>query len=419
MTALRLAAEQPERVSHLVIAGGFASRLLDDRPTPRPTRAGAMERMRADWPAYLDEFFGIVFSEPHSTKPYEDGVLRGGCGDRRRDRRDGAGRLVRRRPARACQARALPDARDPRRRRPPRALRATASRSPRWFPARACSRSAAAATCMPARDPVAFGRAVRDFVGAAPARSTWVRGDGEEAPGALRLERDRPRPRAARPGDRARDAGARSPTSRSTGSPSIRRPPTSSAKASGVHPITARLANESRHFEAQAGEHDLQAFFALRTMDEVMARNFLVFADLLREEHYDIVIGDEAWEVDYHYHENPELKRQPFVFLTDFVGCLPMEEGNAARGVPLRRPQRRRHRARRALSRGSATAPSSSATRRTCPSCRSVPACRSSATGRGATSPSPAMRCRSIRRALADTDALARAPWLPAATRSW
>ena len=49
---------------------------------------------------------------------------------------------------------------------------------------------------------------------------------------------------------------------------------------------------------------------------------------MLREEHYDIVVGDEAWEVDYHYHENPELKRQPFVFLTDFVGCLPMEEGN-------------------------------------------------------------------------------------------
>src|SRR5690606_30064550 len=29
--------------------------------------------------------------------------------------------------------------------------------------------------------------------------------------------------------------------------------------------------------------------------------------------------------VDYYYHENPELKRQPFVFLTDFVGCLPMD----------------------------------------------------------------------------------------------
>jgi predicted glycosyltransferase len=37
------------------------------------------------------------------------------------------------------------------------------------------------------------------------------------------------------------------------------------------------------------------------------------------------VIGDEAWDVDYYYHENPELKRQPFVFLSDFVGVLPVE----------------------------------------------------------------------------------------------
>src|SRR5690606_32886996 len=44
------------------------------------------------------------------------------------------------------------------------------------------------------------------------------------------------------------------------------------------------------------------------------------------QEHFDIVIGDEAWDVDYFYHENPELKRQPFVFLTDFVGCLPMAD---------------------------------------------------------------------------------------------
>jgi predicted glycosyltransferase len=92
-----------------------------------------------------------------------------------------------------------------------------------------------------------------------------------------------------------------------------------------VHPITARLANESRHFEHVAGEHDLNAFFALRTMDEIMVNNFMTFADLMRQEHYDLVIGDEAWDVDYFYHENPELKRQPFVFLTDFVGCLPMD----------------------------------------------------------------------------------------------
>jgi predicted glycosyltransferase len=59
-----------------------------------------------------------------------------------------------------------------------------------------------------------------------------------------------------------------------------------------------------------------------------MSHNFMTFVDLIEAEHFDIVIGDEAWDVDYHYHENPELKRQPYVFLTDFVGCLPMEPGN-------------------------------------------------------------------------------------------
>ena len=115
-----------------------------------------------------------------------------------------------------------------------------------------------------------------------------------------------------------------------------------------LHPITQRLANESRHFEHVAGEHDLHAFFALRTMDEIMVRNFMTFSDLMEEEHYDLVIGDEAWDVDYYYHENPELKRQPFVFLTDFVGCLPMEE-QRTRSSPVRGPKRRRHRARGAL----------------------------------------------------------------------
>jgi len=93
-----------------------------------------------------------------------------------------------------------------------------------------------------------------------------------------------------------------------------------------VHPICSRLANESRHFEHVAGEHDLSAFFALRTMDEIMIYNYMTFSDLMEAEHYDIVIGDESWEVDYFYHENPEQKRQPFVFLTDFVGCVPVED---------------------------------------------------------------------------------------------
>jgi predicted glycosyltransferase len=47
----------------------------------------------------------------------------------------------------------------------------------------------------------------------------------------------------------------------------------------------------------------------------------------VRDEHYDLWIGDEAWELDYYLHENPEHKRAAYVWLTDFVGWLPMPDG--------------------------------------------------------------------------------------------
>jgi predicted glycosyltransferase len=53
----------------------------------------------------------------------------------------------------------------------------------------------------------------------------------------------------------------------------------------------------------------------------------MVFADLVEDEPYDLWVGDEAWDVDYFLHENPELKRAPYVWLTDFVGWLPMPDG--------------------------------------------------------------------------------------------
>ncbi len=94
-----------------------------------------------------------------------------------------------------------------------------------------------------------------------------------------------------------------------------------------VHPASAWLASESTHIETEAGEHDLHAFQALRRMDEVLVNNFLVFDEVVDETHYDLVVGDEAWDVDYFLHENPELKRFGFVWMTDFVGWLPMPDG--------------------------------------------------------------------------------------------
>ena len=324
MTALRLAAEQPQRVSHLVIAGGFAHRVLD--AAAAKAAEGTIARMRSNWAAYLDEFFTIVFTEPHSTKPYEDGVLHSGwasdgetvamgfAGWFGADVREQA-KTIR------CPTLVIHGDND---RRVPYPM---GEEIARLVPGARLLTIGGGGHLLCTRDPVAFSRAVRDFVGTAPKPATWVRGMARKrralfissAIGLGHVQRDLAiarEMRALQP-DLEIDWFTVHPASTYL-----------EREGERVHPVTARLANESRHFEGMAGEHDLQAFFALRTMDEVMARNFLTFADLMESEHYDVVVGDESWEVDYHYHENPELKRQPFVFLTDFVGCLPMQEGD-------------------------------------------------------------------------------------------
>jgi pimeloyl-ACP methyl ester carboxylesterase/predicted glycosyltransferase len=101
------------------------------------------------------------------------------------------------------------------------------------------------------------------------------------------------------------------------------------AEGETLHPASRRLASESAHIESESAEHDLHCFQALRRMDEIQVANFMVFDDVMREGRYDLTIGDEAWEVDYFLHENPDQKRAPYVWLTDFVGLLPMEDGGA------------------------------------------------------------------------------------------
>jgi pimeloyl-ACP methyl ester carboxylesterase/predicted glycosyltransferase len=325
MTAIRFASEQPQRVSHLVTAGGWINMKLSEPAALQAAQDGIV-KMRTAWPAFLDAFFGNVFPEPHSTKPYEDGVLRSGGatdGDTTAMGRNGwLGNDVRE-AARAVRCPTLVIQGDQDRNVP----FAQAETIVQCIPGARLLTVAGGGHLMAARDPVAFARLLREFVGAHPPASTWVRAMGRKrralfissAIGLGHVQRDLAIARAMRAQE-----------------PDLEvdwftvQPASSYLEREGerVHPICSRLANESRHFERQAGEHDLQAFFALRTMDEVMSLNFLVFAELMKSEHYDIVVGDEAWDVDYHYHENPELKRQPFVFLTDFIGCLPMEEGN-------------------------------------------------------------------------------------------
>ncbi|HEX4333891.1 MAG TPA: alpha/beta fold hydrolase [Usitatibacter sp.] len=320
MTAIRLAAEEPARVSHLIAAGGYAHMRVDNDKAAGRVRAES-DQMREDWPAHLEAFFSTVFNEPHSTKPFEDGVRYGWatsgevvdwC------RKGWIGNDVTE-LAKKVTCPTLVIHGDADKRTPYAAGRAIHElvRGSRLLTIEGGGHLTAV------RDPVVFNHALRDFVLGRPRTSKWTRAMSRKRKalfvsspiGLGHVQRDLAIARELRKlhPDLGIDWFTVDPAAAYL-----------QREGEHVHPITSRLANESRHFEHCAGEHDLHAFFALRTMDEIMVNNFMTFSDLVENEHYDIVIGDEAWDVDYYYHENPELKRQPFVFLTDFVGCLPM-----------------------------------------------------------------------------------------------
>jgi len=324
MTVLRLAAEQPQRVTHVVAAGGFADSLPSDEKLAQRLKAES-ELLRSDWPAYIDWFMGTMFTEPHSTKPYEDGAHYAWATNAEWlnwCRNAWVGNDVRELARRVnCPTLVIHGDND---RRVPYAK---GQQIHELVPGSKMLTIAGGGHVTAARDPAVFNRALHEFVAGAPRQRTWTRAMQRprralfiSSPiGLGHVQRDLAIARELRKlqPDLAIDWFTVDPAARYL-----------EREGERLHPITQRLANESRHFEQVAGEHDLSAFFALRTMDEIMSHNFMTFVDLIEAEHYDIVIGDEAWDVDYHYHENPELKRQPYVFLTDFVGCLPMEEGN-------------------------------------------------------------------------------------------
>jgi pimeloyl-ACP methyl ester carboxylesterase/predicted glycosyltransferase len=176
------------------------------------------------------------------------------------------------------------------------------------------------------RDPVKVNLLLRDFVTPAPPPKRWVRGKSRRKR-ALYISSP------IGLGHAQRDVAIANELRKLHPDLEIdwlaQHPVTTVLEARGerIHPASALLANESGHIESEAAEHDLHCFQAIRRMDEILLANFMVFHDLVRDEHYDLWIGDEAWELDYYLHENPEHKQAAYVWLTDFVGWLPMPDG--------------------------------------------------------------------------------------------
>jgi pimeloyl-ACP methyl ester carboxylesterase/predicted glycosyltransferase len=333
--ALLLAAEQPERVESAVFI--CPSLPIGEAPQERSypwdeeldTDEGWAKYNRhywlKDYRGFLEFFFSQMFTEPHSTKPIEDCV---GWGldttaetliatrleeDIDRDTAlELAGRV--RCPVLVIQG----------------------SEDAITGPGRGIALAEAAGADLVmlegsghgphVRDPVKVNLLLREFAAPPPPPARWLRGKS-------RRKRALYVSSPIGLGHAQRDAAIADELRRLHPDLEIdwlaQHPVTAVLEGRGerVHPASALLANESGHIESESAEHDLHCFQAIRRMDEILLANFMVFHDLAREEDYDLWIGDEAWELDYYLHENPEQKRAAYVWLTDFVGWLPMEDG--------------------------------------------------------------------------------------------
>lgn len=337
--SIQIAAEHPERVQGIVAIGTGVPLLVP----PHPFKAAAFAHyeevldsyegwaksnrhyMTGDYAGFLEFFFGEMFPEPHSTKQVEDAVAWG---------LDGRVETMLMDDEPVVSTKAEVEAICRRVRAPVLVIHGDRDNCQPFARGAALAEltngrlvTLAGSGHIPqARHPVHVNLLIREFATADPP--------------------PRHRSRASRSGPRAlmvsspiglghawRDVAIVTELRQLVPGLQVEwlaQPPvTTLLKACGetIHPASASLAPEALHVDAEAGEHELHAFDMLRRMDDILCANFMVFHDVVSEEHFDVWIADEAWEVDHFLHENPELKTSPYVWMSDFVGYMPMPGG--------------------------------------------------------------------------------------------
>jgi pimeloyl-ACP methyl ester carboxylesterase/predicted glycosyltransferase len=336
--ALQFAARHPDRAAGVIAIGAsFPATAAPGFDVPQASYEGWEKFNRhywqADYPGFVDFFVSHIFTEPHSVKHREDGVGWGLETD---------GPTL----ARTVNARALPTADDAERtcrqvRCPVLVVHGdqdaivpfeVGERLAEWTGAPLVAIEGGG-HAPPLREPVLTNRLIRNFVRSCfppePVSRTWTR--ARQRPrralfvcspiGLGHVRRDLAIADALRElhPDLEIDWLTQQPVTRVL-----------EERGERVHPAARLLASESAHVESEAAEHDLHVFQAVRRMDEILVANFMVFADLVEDEPYDLWIGDEGWDVDAFLHDNPELKRTAYAWLTDFTGWLPMPDGGPA-----------------------------------------------------------------------------------------
>ncbi|MFH1574649.1 MAG: glycosyltransferase [Acidobacteriota bacterium] len=87
-----------------------------------------------------------------------------------------------------------------------------------------------------------------------------------------------------------------------------------------VLPEAADLANENAFAEESSRESGLNLLKYILASRNAWRQNVEVFARVVASRAFDLVIGDETYEINLALRHRPELKRWPFVMIFDFVG---------------------------------------------------------------------------------------------------
>ncbi len=85
-------------------------------------------------------------------------------------------------------------------------------------------------------------------------------------------------------------------------------------------PESTRYVNESEFAEKSAQGSKLNLISYLIKAKGAWKQNVKVFTDLVTSQHFDLVIGDETYEINLALRQFPHLKTFPFVMMYDFVG---------------------------------------------------------------------------------------------------
>ena len=329
MLAVRYAIEYPDRVSHLVFVSAQYRQSL-----PQPFEEKVARVIREDFDGWRQRLFTKCLPEPHSLKGVEDMVAWAGESSPgiyiealQRIEQDDVFEMLGKLRVPSLILHGTEDPVVPYRH---------GEKFAKAVPGARLVTFEGGGHALPGREPVTVNRAIRDFVRGAPVESRAVPRMAER-PSARRRRRSSARrvlwlsspiglghiQRDIAMARRLREIYPDATVDFLAADPARRVVEVSGER---LHPATDRLLNESAHFEAWSKDHALHAFNALWDMDEIMANNFLVFADVAEAGDYDLWVGDEGWDLDYYLHENPDIKRAPYAFVTDFIGMLPMRD---------------------------------------------------------------------------------------------